>query len=71
MPDERLLTILEEIRDQQKMQIANFERALATQDEAMALHRRAKQIFFFLVFMPWLLVAGLGIMLLITTHTLG
>lgn len=70
MSTERLLTILEEIRDQQKRQITNFERALATQDEAMALHRRAKQIFFFLVFMPWVMVVGLVIFLLLRLEEL-
>jgi hypothetical protein len=53
MSGESIVPILEEIRDQQKIQIANFQRALAQQDEAMALQRRARHIFLFLTFMPW------------------
>jgi len=54
---DRLITIVTEIRDQQKQQIANYERAMHVHDEALALQRRSRGLFIFLVFMPWALVA--------------
>ena len=59
MSTERLITVLEEIRDQQKQQIADYERALGMQDEAMALQRRWRRVFLGLVIMPWVLVLSL------------
>ncbi len=59
MSTETLITILEEIRDQQKQQISNFERALQAQDEAIALQRRGRRMLVFLIFTPWVLVVVL------------
>ena len=69
MQGERLLDILTEIRDQQKRQLENFERALATQDQALALQRRGRRFFFHLFVLPWILVAVLcGLLLLERVH---
>ena len=59
MSTERLITVLEEIRDQQKQQIADYERALGMQDEAMALQKHWRRVFIGLVIMPWVLVLSL------------
>ena len=63
MSTERLITVLEEIRDQQKQQIANYERALGMQDESMALQRRWRRTFLALIIMPWVLVLSLLIII--------
>ncbi len=63
MSTDSLIPILEEIRDQQKRQIANFERALAAQDKAMDLQQRGRRTLMFVIFMPWLLLLGLLIVL--------
>jgi hypothetical protein len=59
MSTERLITVLEEIRDQQRQQIADYERALNMQDEAMALQKRWRRVFLALIIMPWVLVLSL------------
>jgi hypothetical protein len=59
MSTERLITVLEEIRDQQKQQIADYERALNMQDEAMVLQKRWRRVFLALIIMPWVLVLSL------------
>lgn len=65
MSPERLIAILEEIRDQQKLQIANFERALGTQDEALLLQRQGRRVLWFLVAAPWaMMILLLGLFLL-------
>lgn len=64
MSGHQLLTVLTEIRDQQKQQIANFERALKTQAESAAIQRQGRKLFTFMVFAPWAaLVFVLGMML--------
>ncbi len=60
MQGERLLAILTEIRDQQKRQLENFERALATQDQALALQQRGKRLIWYMFGLPWLLAAVLA-----------
>jgi hypothetical protein len=62
---ERLITILEEIRDQQKQQIANYERVMSLQDEAMALQRRGRRTLLFLIIMPWAFLVTLLIIQLL------
>jgi hypothetical protein len=61
MSSERLIGLLSEIRDQQKQQIQNFERALDAQAEYAELQRKGRRIFLFLVYAPW---AALAILLL-------
>ena len=65
MSTERLISLLEEIRDQQRHQIANYERALQTQDEAMALQRRGRRTLMMLVLTPWLVLFALLLILLL------
>ncbi len=64
MSTDKLITILEEIRDHQKQQIANYERALAAQNESIDLQRRGRRMLMFLIFMPWVLVVVLFMILL-------
>jgi hypothetical protein len=62
---EPLISILEEIRDQQRQQLVNFERALEYQSTAAELQRRGRKMLTFLIVTPWVLVAVLlGMMLL-------
>jgi hypothetical protein len=61
---EALVSILEQIRDQQKQQLVNFERALETQNAAAELQRRGRKMLIFLIVMPWVLVAVLLVMML-------
>jgi hypothetical protein len=60
---EKLIPLLEEIRDQQKQQIANYERALSVQDEAMELQRRGRRTLLALMILPWVLVLCLLIII--------
>lgn len=59
MSTEALLSILEQIRDQQKEQLVNFERALETQNAAAELQRRGRKLLIALIVMPWVLAIGL------------
>ena len=59
MSSEALLSILEQIRDQQKEQLVNFERALKTQNAAAELQRRGRKLLIVLIVMPWVLAIGL------------
>ncbi len=59
MQGERLLDILTEIRDQQKRQIVNFERALADHQQALAQQHRVKLYIISAFLLPWVLVAAL------------
>ena len=59
MSSEALLSILEQIRDQQKEQLVNFERALETQNAAAELQRRGRKLLIVLIVMPWVLAIGL------------
>ncbi len=59
--NDKLIPLLEEIRDQQKRQIENFERALVTQTEAMALHKKGRKVWMSLIIAPWALI---GVLLL-------
>jgi hypothetical protein len=65
MSSEALLSILEQIRDQQRQQLENFERALETQSAAAELQRRGRKTLIFLILMPWVLVAVLLLMMLL------
>ena len=65
MSQDAVISILEEIRDQQKLQIAKFERALTQQDEAMDLQKRGRKVFLFLVFMPWLVLVVVFLLMLV------
>ncbi len=60
MQGERLLGILTEIRDQQKQQLSNFERALADQQKALAQQRRMKGYIISAFLLPWILVVALS-----------
>ena len=57
MSAERLVDLLTEIRDQQKRQIDNFERAVASQAEFVELQRKGRPMFRFLVYAPWAMLA--------------
>jgi hypothetical protein len=59
MSSEALLSILQQIRDQQKEQLVNFERALETQNAAAELQRRGRKLLIALIVMPWVLAIGL------------
>lgn len=63
MSVDRLISILEDIRDQQKQQIANYERALAAQQKAVSFQRHGRPVLLFLIFMPWVLLLTLLITL--------
>lgn len=58
MAVEQLVEILTEIRDQQRQQAASFDKALASQAEHLAFQRRSRPMFQFLVFAPWVMLAG-------------
>lgn len=58
--NDKLIVLLEEIRDQQKRQIANFERALGTQQEAMTLQHKTRRVLAVMIIAPW---AVLGVLL--------
>ncbi len=60
MQGERLLDILTQIRDQQKRQIENFERALANHEQALVQQRRVKRYIISAFLLPWVLVAALS-----------
>lgn len=70
MSSEALVSILEQIRDQQKQQLVNFERALETQNAAAELRRRGRKMLIFLIVMPWVLVAVLLVMMLFGSEIL-
>ncbi len=59
MAAESLIAILEQIRDQQKQQLMNFERALKVQTAAADLNRRFGKLWLAAILIPWLLVAVL------------
>lgn len=63
MATDRLVNLLTDIRDHQLRQAENFERAIAEQKEYLALQRRSRHTFQFLVYAPWGLVAVLGLVL--------
>jgi hypothetical protein len=65
-----LISILQQIRDQQKEQIVNYERALKTQEEAIALQRRGRRTLLFLIIMPWVLALSLLILYLVNSFFL-
>src|SRR5262245_38032693 len=48
-----LVNLLTEIRDQQKQQIENFERAVDGQNQYLDLQRKGRRMFQFLVYAPW------------------
>jgi len=62
-----LISILQQIRDQQKEQIVNYERALKTQEEAIALQHRGRRTLLFLIIMPWVLALSLLILTLLNS----
>ena len=64
MSSETLLSVLEQIRDQQREQLVNFERALETQSAAAELQRRGRKLLIVLIVMPWVLAIGLLLFLL-------
>lgn len=59
MATESLIAILEQIRDQQKQQLMNFERALEIQTAAADLTRRSRKLGMVTILMPWVLAAVL------------
>lgn len=59
MPSEDLVTILEQIRDQQKQQLVNYEKAMESQTTAIELQKRWRKLMVFLVGAPWVLVVVL------------
>jgi len=63
MSAQKLIPLLEQIRDQQKQQLANFERSLAAQQAATELHKRGQKLVFVFFGLPWLLVLGLLVIL--------
>lgn len=63
MSTESMISILQQIRDQQKTQLANFERAMETQAAATEIQRRGQRTLLALIVMPWLLVIALGVLL--------
>ncbi len=65
MQGARLLDLLTEIRDQQKQQLANFERAVVNHEAALAQQRRMKGYIIAAFLLPWLLAASLAGVLLI------
>ena len=60
MPMEKLVSILEQIRDQQKEQIVNYEHAIDAQKQALELHRSARKVMTFLIAAPWILLTILA-----------
>lgn len=54
--NDSLIPLLTEIRDQQKQQIANFERALAMQDSAAAAQKSGQKFLIALLIVPWIIV---------------
>ena len=67
MTSDKLITVLEKIRDQQKLQIVNFEQAMQTQGEAQAIQQRGRRMLIFLIAAPWVLVVSMLIALLLRT----
>jgi hypothetical protein len=63
---EKLVSILEEIREQQKQQIVNYEQALDAQKQALDLHRGARRVLGFLIAAPWLILV-----ILLAAYLLG
>jgi len=61
MSDQPLIGILTEIRDHQRQQIDNFEKALAAQEEWTALQKKSRKVMTFMIFAPWL---AMGVLLL-------
>lgn len=59
MSTDKIIEILTEIRDQQRQQVENFQAAIQSQEQAVALQNRARKMFQFLVIAPWLLVVVL------------
>jgi len=57
MSTERLIDILTDIRDQQKQQIQNFERAIESQQAYVDIQRRSRSTFTFLIVAPWVAMA--------------
>jgi hypothetical protein len=50
---DQLISILTEIRDQQKQQIVNFERAVQSQADFVALQKKGRKTLTFMIFAPW------------------
>jgi hypothetical protein len=71
MSTERLLDVLTEIRDQQKRQIENFERAIERQSDSLELQRKSRQTFQFLVYAPWVALALMCVYLFVSGVLLG
>ncbi len=65
MSNQRLIPLLEQIRDQQKQQLANYEQALAAQQDATRQARHGQRVALFLLAMPWLLVVCLLLILVL------
>jgi hypothetical protein len=57
MASDQLISILTDIRDQQKRQIEEFERAIAEQQKYLELQKKGRQVFLFMVYAPWLSLA--------------
>jgi hypothetical protein len=57
MSGERLVTLLTEIRDQQKRQVSNFEQAIEAQNKYLELQRKGRQTFLFMIYAPWAALA--------------
>lgn len=53
MTTNRLLSVLTDIRDQQKRQIENFEKAIAAQNEHQLIQNKTRGMLKFLIFAPW------------------
>jgi len=64
MSAQHLITILTEIRDQQKQQIVNFERALQSQEDFVALQKKGRKALQFMIFAPWAAMVLLLVVLL-------
>jgi hypothetical protein len=70
MSAERLVNILTEIRDQQKRQVENFERALQGHQEYMSVQQKGRQLFAFLVYAPWVALAAVMAYFVFTSQLL-
>lgn len=68
MSTETLIPLLEQIRDQQKQQLDNFEQAMEMQQAAAELQKRGRKILNVMIFLPWALIVVLLVLLIIAPN---